>query len=123
MPPLLSVIKSIYIFIIIRIIIFVNRLCNTLLQLALNVYFTKIFSITMEITMAYYIEPKVNNSGLILGFSEIKKTASRQKELPENAIEVKLNKIKYDDYLANPANYYISGTTVQKVGNNASTNE
>ena len=73
--------------------------------------------------MAYYIEPKVNNSGLVLGFSEIKKTASKQKELPENAIEVKLNKIKYADYIANPTNYYLSGTTLQKVGNDASTNE
>ena len=73
--------------------------------------------------MTYYIEPKVNNSGLILGFSKIKKTATRQKELPENAIEVKLNKIKYDDYLANPAKYYLSGTTLQKMDDNVSINK
>lgn len=62
----------------------------------------------------YYIEEIKNRDLEVIGYSQIKKATSKS-NVPEDGLIVKMNSIKYDDYIANPTHYYLSGTTLQKV--------
>jgi hypothetical protein len=61
----------------------------------------------------YYIEPKTNRAGQTIGFSEIKEKKSTK--VPEGAIKIDMNGIKYKDYKSNMKNYYLSGNVLTEV--------
>lgn len=71
----------------------------------------------------YYVEPKVNRHGLVVGYSEVKKSSSKAKDFMKGKLEVSLGKIKYNDYLANPDNYYLSGCTLTELKSEQNTHE
>lgn len=81
----------------------------------LNVKYTIIFKYKEDKYMTlYYVEQLKNNKNQTIGFSEIKQAKERT-SVPEDAIEVNMNGIKYEDFVKNPKNYYLSGTKLVEI--------
>lgn len=62
----------------------------------------------------FYIEEILNNENQMTGYTTVK-FVKYKKDLPAKAILIDLGGIKYDDYLSNPKNYYVSGNALKQI--------
>ena len=62
----------------------------------------------------FYIEEVLNKDNQMIGYTAVK-SVKYKKDLPKTAILVDLGDIEYDEYLSNPKNYYLSGTTFKQI--------
>lgn len=62
----------------------------------------------------FYIEEVLNRENQMIGYTTVK-SVKYKKDLPAKAILIDLGDIKYDDYLSNPKEYYVSGNTLKQI--------